>query len=75
MLHSALYFAYNPSVFRGYMEPPIAAHRDDFPNAITYTNALSLVGQPIPLFERYTTFRFSIGRTFCTAAEPEFWIE
>jgi len=59
-----VYFAYNPSVFRGYLDPPIAAHRDDFPNAVTYTNALSVIGQPLPLFERYTTFRFSIGRTF-----------
>jgi outer membrane protein insertion porin family len=59
-----LYFAYNPSVFRGYIQPPIAANRDDFPNAATYLNALATIGQPIPLFERYTTVRFSIGRTF-----------
>jgi len=59
-----LYFAYNPSVFRGYIQPPIAANRDDFPNAATYLNALATIGQPIPLFERYTTLRFSIGRTF-----------
>jgi outer membrane protein insertion porin family len=59
-----LYFAYNPSVFRGYIQPPIAANRDDFPNAATFLNALSTIGQPIPLFERYTTVRFSIGRTF-----------
>jgi outer membrane protein insertion porin family len=59
-----VYFAYNPSVFRGYIDPPIAAHRDDFPNSATYINALATIGQPLPLFERYTTFRFSIGRTF-----------
>ena len=59
-----LYFAYNPSVFRGYIQPPIAAYRDDFPNSATYINALETIGQPLPLFERYTTVRFSIGRTF-----------
>ncbi len=59
-----LYFAYNPSVFRGYIQPPIAANRDDFPNAATFINALSAIGQPLPLFERNTTVRFSIGRTF-----------
>ncbi len=59
-----LYWAYNPSLFRGYIQPPIAAHRDDFPNAATYLNALSSIGQPLPLFERHSTFRFSIGRTF-----------
>jgi outer membrane protein insertion porin family len=59
-----LYWAYNPSLFRGYLEPPIAAHRDDFPNAATYLNALGAIGRPLPLFERHSTFRFSIGRTF-----------
>jgi outer membrane protein insertion porin family len=59
-----LYWAYNPSVFRGYLQPPIAAHRDDFPNAATYIQALGAIGQPLPLFEKHSTFRFSIGRTF-----------
>jgi outer membrane protein insertion porin family len=59
-----LYWAYNPSVFRGNLQPPIAADRSDFPNAITYQNAIASVGQPIPFFERRSTFRFSIGRTF-----------
>ncbi len=59
-----LYWAYNPSIFRGYLQPPIAVDRSDFPNSVTYQNALVSVGQPIPFFERRSTFRFSIGRTF-----------
>ena len=59
-----VYFAYNPTNFRGYLQPPIAVDRSDFPNAVTYQNAIATIGQPIPLFERNTTFRFSIGRTF-----------
>jgi outer membrane protein insertion porin family len=59
-----LYWAYNPSVFRGYLNPPIVADRSYFPNTATYINSLLTVGQPIPLFERHSIFRFSIGRTF-----------
>jgi outer membrane protein insertion porin family len=59
-----LYWAYNPSLFRGYLYPPIVADRSDFPNSATYVRALSAIGQPLPLFERHSTFRFSIGRTF-----------
>ncbi len=59
-----LYWAYNPSIFRGYLQPPIAVDRSDFPNSVTFANALVSVGQPIPFFERRSTFRFSIGRTF-----------
>ena len=59
-----VYFAYNPTNFRGYLQPPIAVDRSDFPNVATYIHALAAIGQPIPLFERNTTFRFSIGRTF-----------
>lgn len=59
-----LYWAYNPTVFRGYLQPPIVADRSYFPNAATYAAALAVIGQPIPLFEKHSTFRFSIGRTF-----------
>lgn len=59
-----LYWAYNPSIFRGYLQPPIVADRSYFPNNATYLNAITSVGQPIPFFERHSTFRFSIGRTF-----------
>jgi len=59
-----LYWAYNPSLFRGYLNPPIVADRSYFPNNATYQNAITSVGQPIPFFEKRDTFRFSIGRTF-----------
>jgi outer membrane protein insertion porin family len=59
-----LYWAYNPSIFRGYLQPPIVADRSYFPNDATYKNALNSVGAPVPFFERHSTFRFSVGRTF-----------
>jgi outer membrane protein insertion porin family len=59
-----LYYAYNPSIFRGYLQAPIVADRSYFPNNATFLNAITSVGQPIPFFEKRSTFRFSIGRTF-----------
>jgi outer membrane protein insertion porin family len=61
-----LYFAYNPSVVRQYMQPPIVTHSDEYPNYATYANALQAagVGQAIPWFEKRTMFRFTIGKTF-----------
>jgi outer membrane protein insertion porin family len=59
-----LYFAYNPSVVREYLQPPIVADRSAFPNAATFTNAVASYGQAYPFFEQRTMFRFTIGRTF-----------
>jgi outer membrane protein insertion porin family len=59
-----LYWAYNPSIFRGYLQAPIVADRSYFPNNATFLNAITSVGQPVPFFEKRSTFRFSIGRTF-----------
>jgi outer membrane protein insertion porin family len=59
-----LYWAYNPSIFRGYLQAPIVADRSSFPNEATYQHAISSIGAPIPFFERHSTFRFSVGRTF-----------
>ena len=59
-----LYFAYNPSTVREYLQPPIVADRSSFPNAATFNNALATYGQALPYFERRTLFRFTIGRTF-----------
>ncbi|MBV8817050.1 MAG: outer membrane protein assembly factor BamA, partial [Acidobacteriaceae bacterium] len=59
-----LYWAYNPLLFRGYIQPPIAADRSYFPNQATFASALSSFGNPIPFFEKHSTFRFSVGRTF-----------
>ncbi len=59
-----LYFAYNPSVVREYLQPPIVADRSSFPNAATFLNSVATYGQAYPFFEKRTMFRFTIGRTF-----------
>jgi outer membrane protein insertion porin family len=59
-----LYWAYNPLLFRGYLNPPIVADRSNFPNLATFNNALASFGQPIPFLEKHDMFRFSVGRTF-----------
>src|SRR5262245_20657307 len=59
-----IYWAYNPSVVRQYLQPPIVADRSAFPNAATFTNAVISYGQAVPFFEKKSTFRFTIGRTF-----------
>ena len=59
-----VYFAYNPSIVRENLQPPIVADRAFFPNAATFTNAVINFGQSYPFLERHTLFRFTIGRTF-----------
>jgi outer membrane protein insertion porin family len=59
-----LYWAYNPMLFRGYLQPPIVADRSLFPNQATFLNAIGSFGNPVPFFEKHSQFRFSIGRTF-----------
>lgn len=59
-----IYWAYNPSIVRQYLQPPVVADRSMFPNEATFLNAVSTIGAPAPFFEKRSTFRFSIGRTF-----------
>ncbi len=59
-----VYFAYNPSTIREYLQPPIVADRASFPNAATFTNAVTSFGQSYPYFDRRTYFHFTVGRTF-----------
>jgi outer membrane protein insertion porin family len=59
-----IYWAYNPTIVQTVLQPPIVADRSYFPNAATFLNAVSVIGRPTPFFERRSTFRFSIGRTF-----------
>lgn len=59
-----VYFAYNPSTVREYVQPPVVADRSSFPNNATFLSAISAIGTAYPYFERRTTFRFTIGRTF-----------
>jgi outer membrane protein insertion porin family len=59
-----VYFAYNPSVVREDLQPPVVADRSMFPNNATFQNALSSYGTAFPFDEKRTMFRFTIGRTF-----------
>ena len=60
-----VYFAYNPTNVREYLQPPIVADRSLFPNNATFQNSISLFNQAnYPFFEQNTTFRFTVGRTF-----------
>jgi outer membrane protein insertion porin family len=59
-----IYWAYNPNLVREYLQPPIVADRAMFPNNATFLNAISSFGRAYPFFEKRSTFRFTIGRTF-----------
>ncbi len=59
-----IYWAYNPNRARTVLQPPIVADRSYFPNAATFGAAVQQFGQASPFFEKASTFRFSIGRTF-----------
>src|SRR5579872_5146688 len=58
-----VYWAYNPLRVDQYLQPPVVADRSYFPNAASFAGALAQFGQPLPFFERASTFRFTIGRT------------
>jgi outer membrane protein insertion porin family len=59
-----VYYAYNPTTVREYLQPPVVFDPSRFPNAATLENAIESYGTAYPLFERRGTFRFTIGRTF-----------
>ena len=59
-----VYWAYNPSLFRGYLQPPIVTDKSYFPNDATYKNAVATISQAYPFFEQRSMFRFTVGRTF-----------
>jgi outer membrane protein insertion porin family len=59
-----VYFAYNPSIVRTNIQPPIVADRSYFPNDYTYKQYTQTYALSYPYDERRTTFRFTIGRTF-----------
>jgi len=59
-----LYWAYNPSVVRETLQPPIVADRSSFPNQNTFINSVVNFGQPFPYLEKRSMFKFTIGRTF-----------
>jgi outer membrane protein insertion porin family len=59
-----VYWAYNPTTLRQYIQPPLAADRSMFPNQATFVQAVGQFGQAYPFFEKRDTFRFTVGRTF-----------
>jgi outer membrane protein insertion porin family len=59
-----IYWAYNPTRVYEYLQPPIVADRSYFPNQASFVNSILTFGQPSPLFEKRSQFRFTIGRTF-----------
>ena len=59
-----VYFAYNPSVVREYVQPPVVLDRSMFPNDATFQSAILTYGQQYSYFEKRTMFRFTVGRTF-----------
>jgi len=59
-----IYFAYNPSTVRQYLQPPIVADRALYPNYATFANSTASFGQAMPFFEKRTMFRFTIGKSF-----------
>ncbi len=59
-----LYWAYNPLRVEEFLQPPVVADRSYFANDTTFRAAQILYGTPIPYFEKRSTFRFTISRTF-----------
>ncbi len=59
-----VYWAYNPVVLQQYLQPPIVLDRSMFPNQTTFVQAIQQYSPPYPYYEKKSTFRFTIGRTF-----------
>jgi outer membrane protein insertion porin family len=59
-----IYWAYNPTIVRQIIQPPIVADRSYFPNQATFINSVVSSSQTLPYYENRKTFRFTIGRTF-----------
>ncbi len=59
-----LYWAYNPTVHRNVLQPPVVVDRSYFPNQASFINSVAASAQAFPFFEQRRTFRFTISRTF-----------
>lgn len=58
------YWAYNPTIVRQFLQPPVVLDRSTFPNQATFLNSVATWGTATPFFEQRKTFRFTISRTF-----------
>ena len=58
------YWAYNPTRVEQVLQPPIVADRSLFPNQTSFVQGVTPFGSPLPFFEKKSTFRFTISRTF-----------
>jgi outer membrane protein insertion porin family len=59
-----IYWAYNPSVVREYLQAPIVLDPARFPNSAAFLNTVNQFSPAYPNFEKHSVFRFTIGRTF-----------
>ncbi len=59
-----IYWAYNPSTVQTGLQPPIVLDPSTMPNGATTANAINSYSPAYPDFEKKSTFRFTIGRTF-----------
>ena len=58
------YWAYNPLRVEEFLQAPIVADRSLFPNRSSFIQGVAPFGTPLPFFEKKSTFRFTISRTF-----------
>jgi len=58
------YWAYNPLRVGEFLQPPIVADRSLFPNQSSFLSGVRNFGTALPYFEKKSTFRFTISRTF-----------
>ncbi len=59
-----IYWAYNPTTVQQALRPPIVLDPSTMPNGATVANAINTYSPSYPDFEKKSTFRFTIGRTF-----------
>jgi outer membrane protein insertion porin family len=58
------YWAYNPTRVTETLQPPIVADRSLFPNNRSFVSGVTPFGSALPFFEKKSTFRFTVSRTF-----------
>ena len=59
-----IYWAYNPSIYNGFVQQPVVVDRSMFPNAASYLNSVATIGSGYNYPDRRSSFRFTVGRTF-----------